>query len=461
MQTKPPDEAFRLQRAVDVESETKEKREWMQQQEEQMVEWPANMFEAFLVVAAHVAAARAASAARDARAARAAGDRGCDIASSGGSGSGSGRRVQQGGASFSSNSSRAPAPLPPCHFTSPWPAYDPVVVYRYGSGRALGLSDEEIANLCFPHKVPARAIKRSPSWSSLNGVVFDKALSREDDSCVFMLRAGGGLPLYGCCAYVDEVIHRSPLLAQPSYPSAAAPYRKCLISAPRCYCLVTRYPFFSFHFQVLSAILGIERLHRTIEFRQETAEVPEMPEVAAASDNAADAAAPAEAQQQQLVQAQQQAQQAQQQQWERELGEPNAGSAEAEASLAAQHPHQDQREQGGGALVAEAGEEQRQAQAQQQQEQQDAQQQAAQEQEAQQLGSGDEAGDLYVTPPRAPSQVAARTQSMSAGQQPQLSPSPPTSATTRPIVGSASPRAGAAAFRRNPSMSEGPHQRVR
>ncbi|KAG1662502.1 hypothetical protein FOA52_000905, partial [Chlamydomonas sp. UWO 241] len=246
--TKPPDEAFRLQRAVDVESETKEKREWMQQQEEQMVEWPANMFEAFLVVglapdmeaaqiaqisadlvekeerrlraekaardappptraardkAPHVAAARAASAARDARAARAAGDRGCDIASSGGSGSGSGRRVQQGGASFSSNSSRAPAPLPPCHFTSPWPAYDPVVVYRYGSGRALGLSDEEIANLCFPHKVPARAIKRSPSWSSLNGVVFDKALSREDDSCVFMLRAGGGLPLYGCCAYVD------------------------------------------------------------------------------------------------------------------------------------------------------------------------------------------------------------------------------------------------------------------
>ena len=102
-------------------------------------------------------------------------------------------------------------------------------------------------------KVSPRKLKRSPSWSALNEVIFEKQYSRSDSSFVFMLKvrltdgaldsvntqhiyithqkmvllfhlrtaisllcsqaAGAAVPLYGCCCYVHEVLHRPPLLA--------------------------------------------------------------------------------------------------------------------------------------------------------------------------------------------------------------------------------------------------------
>jgi hypothetical protein len=38
--------------------------------------------------------------------------------------------------------------------------------------------------------------------------------------------------------------------------------RRYLIAADRCYCLISRVPFFSLHFEVLHAMLGMERLER-------------------------------------------------------------------------------------------------------------------------------------------------------------------------------------------------------
>lgn len=66
-------------------------------------------------------------------------------------------------------------------------------------------------------------------------------------------QAGGSLPLYGVCMYSEEVLHRPPVLARERYPTCKAPYRQCLIAAPRCYCLLSHYPFFPLHFQVRRA----------------------------------------------------------------------------------------------------------------------------------------------------------------------------------------------------------------
>lgn len=56
------------------------------------------------------------------------------------------------------------------------------------------------------------------------------------------------LPLYGVCCYMDEVVHRPPTVLQGG-GSLRAPLSRYLVAAPRCYCFLTHYPFFSLHFK--------------------------------------------------------------------------------------------------------------------------------------------------------------------------------------------------------------------
>jgi len=68
--------------------------------------------------------------------------------------------------------------------------------------------------------------------------------------CTMDVQVGGNFPLYGCCWYVREMLHRPPGLARLNYSSCRAPFRQCMIAAPRCYCLLSHYPFFELHFRV-------------------------------------------------------------------------------------------------------------------------------------------------------------------------------------------------------------------
>lgn len=63
-------------------------------------------------------------------------------------------------------------------------------------------------------------------------------------------QVGGNFPLYGCCWYVREMLHRPPYLARQEFRNCRAPFRQCMIAAPRCYCLLSHYPFFDLHFRV-------------------------------------------------------------------------------------------------------------------------------------------------------------------------------------------------------------------
>lgn len=65
-----------------------------------------------------------------------------------------------------------------------------------------------------------------------------------------VLQVAGNFPLYGVCWYVTEMLHRAPALARGRFPTCGAPFRQCLIAAPRCYCLLSHYPFFDLHFKV-------------------------------------------------------------------------------------------------------------------------------------------------------------------------------------------------------------------
>lgn len=64
------------------------------------------------------------------------------------------------------------------------------------------------------------------------------------------VQVADNLPLYGVCCYMDEMVHRPPSLLKAKYPDCNMPLTRYLVAAPRCYCFLTHYPFFSLHMKV-------------------------------------------------------------------------------------------------------------------------------------------------------------------------------------------------------------------
>lgn len=126
---------------------------------------------------------------------------------------------------------------------APEPAFEPRVVYRYPEdpSKPAPLSDAEVASLCFPHGVVPQKLRRSASCSALDEVVLGRHVDGAEQCFVFRLKAADNFPLYGVCWYVREMLHRAPSLARGRYKSCRAPFRSCLIAAPRCYCLLSHY----------------------------------------------------------------------------------------------------------------------------------------------------------------------------------------------------------------------------
>ena len=64
------------------------------------------------------------------------------------------------------------------------------------------------------------------------------------------VQVADNMPLYGVCCYMDELVHRPPAILRSLFPEHNAPLNRYLVAAPRCYCLLTHYPFFSLHLKV-------------------------------------------------------------------------------------------------------------------------------------------------------------------------------------------------------------------
>ena len=163
--------------------------------------------------------------------------------------------------------------------------YPTEVLFSYPLDRPCPIDD--VQSFCFPHGVEPKLLERTPSMSAMNDIVYGQGhLHADDKSFVFALRAGEGdegETTYGVCCYVDELVEREPgmIAAARRAPrddgagndaggdgdgdEGLATRRKngrYLIAADRCYCFLSKSPFFSLHFEVLHAILGMERLER-------------------------------------------------------------------------------------------------------------------------------------------------------------------------------------------------------
>ncbi|GLI61000.1 hypothetical protein VaNZ11_003258 [Volvox africanus] len=274
---------------INPEALTAQKREWIDSQAAQvhqaLATWPEHLFEHFFVVGLppDIEVTRIAEdlLAQEVRQRQDGGEQ--NAASTTATGAG-GRAAGSGNTTVSSRTGGKSQQ----YDKAPRPAYDARVLFRHPVTKSAPLSDQELVDLCFPHRVTPVKLRRSPSMSSLHEVVYGRHAAARDDQCfIFLLKVGTNLPLYGICCAVSEVLHRPPHLARHLYPTCRMPFRSVMIAAPRVYCLLSHYPFFDLHFQVLNVILGMERLHRTIDFNAEMDSGPASTAAAAAAAAAA------------------------------------------------------------------------------------------------------------------------------------------------------------------------------
>ena len=120
-------------------------------------------------------------------------------------------------------------------------------------------------------------------------------LTSDEQPFVFTLKVAENTTMYGVCVYVSELIQRQPAMVDAANAAAHAaggagagaaggsggserkPLSRYLVAAPRCYCLLTRVPFFQLHFEVLHSILGMERLELALEPRETLHPAPPHP----------------------------------------------------------------------------------------------------------------------------------------------------------------------------------------
>ncbi|XP_057438466.1 uncharacterized protein LOC130730467 isoform X2 [Lotus japonicus] len=149
------------------------------------------------------------------------------------------------------------------------PTLEPQILFKYPPTKRLTVRMKDLASFCFPEGVKAWLLERTPSFSELNELVYGQEhLGRDDLSFVFTLKAVDNTTLYGVCLHVPEIVQRPPGILGISSPHSLVSSR-FMVSAPRCYCLLTRVPFFELHFEMLNSLIAQERLNRITEFINE------------------------------------------------------------------------------------------------------------------------------------------------------------------------------------------------
>ncbi|EFA81997.1 putative guanine nucleotide exchange factor [Heterostelium album PN500] len=154
-------------------------------------------------------------------------------------------------------------------------SHDAKILYSYPPERVC---DEQVIGFCFPDGIKLLQVSRRSSLTEIHAVLF-KSLSQlegSDTSFMFLITGGEHL-LYVACVLNTEPIDQLPCffnhdgIPPVSSKSSSPPLdprkqyaqsNNICIFAPRCYCVISRFPFFKAHFDFIYSILGKERLNR-------------------------------------------------------------------------------------------------------------------------------------------------------------------------------------------------------
>ncbi|KAL7588950.1 hypothetical protein Lser_V15G38830 [Lactuca serriola] len=144
---------------------------------------------------------------------------------------------------------------------------DPQVLFVYPPDKQLPLKYRDLLSFCFPGGVEVNAVERTPSMSELNEILLGQEhLKQSDLSFVFRLQGADDSILYGCCLVADELVQKpSTLISSLSDGQFRPSSSRRILTTRRCYCILSRLPFFDLHFGVLNSISTEERLERLRE----------------------------------------------------------------------------------------------------------------------------------------------------------------------------------------------------
>ncbi|XP_051131211.1 uncharacterized protein LOC127251524 isoform X2 [Andrographis paniculata] len=147
------------------------------------------------------------------------------------------------------------------------PNLEPQVLFVYPPEKQLPLKCKDLLSFCFPAGIEVNAVERTPSMSELNEILLGQEhLKQSDLSFVFRLQVADASTLYGCCVLVEEMIQKpSGLISTISDGQTPCGLSRHILTTRRCYCILTRLPFFELHFAVLSSIFAEERFERLIK----------------------------------------------------------------------------------------------------------------------------------------------------------------------------------------------------
>ncbi|KAK8959742.1 hypothetical protein KSP40_PGU006520 [Platanthera guangdongensis] len=140
---------------------------------------------------------------------------------------------------------------------------EPQVLFVYPPDKPLPLKYKDLLSYCFPGGLEVRAVERSPSLSELNEIILGQEHIKQSDlSFVFRLQVADDSSLYGCCVLVEEIVQKpsgliSILTEEKPFTSSLSRH---IITTARCYCILSRLPFFDLHFGILKSIFTEERL---------------------------------------------------------------------------------------------------------------------------------------------------------------------------------------------------------
>ncbi|KAJ8526541.1 hypothetical protein K7X08_029018 [Anisodus acutangulus] len=145
------------------------------------------------------------------------------------------------------------------------PNLEPQVLFVYPLEKQLPLKYKDLLSFCFPAGVEVHAAERTPSMSELNEILLGQEhLKQNDLSFVFRLQVADNSTLYGCCVLVEEMVQKPSgllsLISDGQHTSLGI--SRQILTTRRCYCILSRLPFFDLHFGVLNSIFTEERLER-------------------------------------------------------------------------------------------------------------------------------------------------------------------------------------------------------
>ncbi|KAH7656661.1 cDENN domain-containing protein [Dioscorea alata] len=145
------------------------------------------------------------------------------------------------------------------------PNFEPQILFVYPPKKKLPLKYKDLLSFCFPGGLEVHAVERTPSLSELNEILLGQEQVKQSDlSFVFRLQVADDSSLYGCCVYIEEIVQKpSGLISMLSEEQGTCfPLSRYVITTPRCYCILSRLPFFDLHFGILRSIFSEERYER-------------------------------------------------------------------------------------------------------------------------------------------------------------------------------------------------------